>query len=148
MRGSEKFSVYIATFIFVIIGYLVSLILSDILANIFLDLDIDFLSTGNRVGLLVLAIGWFIVSFLTGWGSTHWVEEGEKTGLISPFFFLLWIISSFGVVVALIVNDLLFSGSPVIINLDSIINQFFGSLIISLPPATAVLLSVSNKRIT
>ncbi len=143
MKGSDKMAVYVATFIFVIIGYLLYLVVRDILTPVFTNLNIDIL-TPARIGLLVFAIAWFVVTFLTGWGSTKWLEEGQKTGIMSLFFFILWIIASFALVIAKIV-ELLLGGSSAVINLDIMLDGFFVSLPLALAPALAAILSVSNK---
>ncbi len=86
MKGSEKLSVYVGSFVFVIVGYLVMLLVSDNLKNIFTDLNIDFLSP-TRIVTLALALGWFVLGFLVYWGSTRWLESGEKVGILSLSFF-------------------------------------------------------------
>ncbi|MFX1505244.1 MAG: hypothetical protein ACFFDC_03925 [Promethearchaeota archaeon] len=146
MKGSEKMAVYVSTFVFVIIGYLLSLIVSDILSDVFTQLGIDLL-TPARTALLVFAIAWFVVTFLSGWGSTRWIEEGEKTGIMGLMFFILWIITSFAIVIAFIVKTLL-EGDSALIDLDLMLDQFFFALPLALAPTIAVLLSVSNKSRT
>lgn len=146
MKGSEKMAVYVSTFVFVIIGYLLSLIISDILSDVFTQLGIDLL-TPARTALLVFAIAWFIVTFLSGWGSTRWIEEGEKVGLLSLMFFILWIIASFAIVIAWLIKPLVEGGS-VIIDLDLWLDQFFFALPLALAPTIAVLLSITNKSRT
>ena len=146
MKGSEKMAVYVSTFVFVILGYLLSLIISDILSNVFNTLGIDLL-TPARTALLVFAIAWFLVTFLSGWGSTRWIEEGEKVGLLGLMFFILWIIASFAIVIAWLVKPLL-EGGTVVLDLDLWLNQFFIALPLALAPTIAVLLSVTNKSRT
>lgn len=149
MKGNEKIAVYLGTFIFVIVGCLVSLIVSDILYDVFDDLGIEILTkitgTGNsRSYWLVFAIGWFIVCFLTYFGSTRWLEEGEKLGLLSLFFFILWLITTLAIVIANIVK-ILIEGNAAIIDLDLLLDQFFIGLFWALAPTIAALLGVSNK---
>ena len=146
MKGSEKMAVYVSTFVFVIIGYLLSLILSDILSEVFTQIGIDLL-TPERTALLVFAIAWFVITFLSGWGSTRWIEEGEKFGLLSLMFFILWIIASFAIVIAWLIKPLLEGGSAVI-DLDLWLDQFFFALPLALAPTIAVLLSITNKSRT
>ncbi|MHA2245943.1 MAG: hypothetical protein ACXADY_13355 [Candidatus Hodarchaeales archaeon] len=146
MKGSEKMAVYVSTFVFVIIGYLLSLILSDILSDVFNELGIDLL-TPARTALLVFAIAWFVITFLSGWGSTRWIEEGDKVGLLSLMFFILWIIAGFAIVIAWLIKPLVEGGS-VIIDLDLWLDQFFFALPLALAPTIAVLLSITNKSRT
>ncbi len=146
MKGSEKMAVYVSTFVFVIIGYLLSLFLSDILSDVFTQLGIDLLTPARTV-LLVFAIAWFVITFLSGWGSTRWIEEGDKVGLLSLMFFILWIIASFAIVIAWLIKPLVEGGS-VIIDLDLWLDQFFFALPLALAPTIAVLLSITNKSRT
>ncbi|MFX0207286.1 MAG: hypothetical protein ACFFDT_14965 [Candidatus Hodarchaeota archaeon] len=146
MKGSEKMAVYVSTFVFVIIGYLLSLIVSDILSDVFAQLGIDLLTPARTV-LLVFAIAWFIVTFLSGWGSTRWIEEGEKVGLLSLMFFILWIIASFAIVIAWLIRPLL-EGGTVVLDLDLWLDQIFIALPLALAPTIAVLLSITNKSRT
>ena len=146
MKGSEKMAVYVSTFVFVILGYLLSLILSDILSDVFTELGIDLL-TPARTALLVFAIAWFVITFLSGWGSTRWIEEGDKVGLLSLMFLILWIIASFAIVIAWLIKPLVEGGS-VIIDLDLWLDQFFFALPLALAPTIAVLLSITNKSRT
>ena len=146
MKGSEKMAVYVSTFVFVILGYLLSLILSDILSDVFTELGIDLL-TPARTALLVFAIAWFVITFLSGWGSTRWIEQGDKIGLLSLMFFILWIIASFAIVIAWLIKPLVEGGS-VIIDLDLWLDQFFFALPLALAPTIAILLSITNKSRT
>jgi len=139
-------AVYVSTFVFVILGYLLSLILSDILSDVFNQLGIDLLTSARTV-LLVFAIAWFVVTFLSGWGSTRWIEEGERVGILGLMFFILWIIASFAIVIAWLIKPLL-EGSTVVIDLDLWLDQFFVALPLALAPTIAVLLSITNKSRT
>jgi len=143
MKGNEKIAVYLGTFIFIIIGYIVALIASDILFDVFTDLNIDIL-TPDRIVSIVLAIGWFLICLLTYFGSTRWLEEGEKTGILSLFFFILWLIASIATVIAYIVKVLL-EGNAAIIDLDLLLDQFFIAMPYAVGPTIAALLGVSNK---
>ncbi|MHA1941876.1 MAG: hypothetical protein ACXACP_08420 [Candidatus Hodarchaeales archaeon] len=143
MKGSEKMAVYVGTLLFIIIGYLVMLISQDALLDVINDIGIDFL-TSLRVSALVSAIGWFILSFLVYWGSTKWLETGEKVGIISLFFIVLWLIAGFGVLLSSIIYDLL-NDIPVTLDLDPLLDAFFIGLTIALIPTLAAALGVSNK---
>ena len=143
MKGSGKLSVYVGTFLFVIVGYLVMQLVSDILSDVFTDLAIDFL-TPARIMLIVAALGWFVVCFLTYWGSTRWLEEGEKVGLLSLFFFLVWLIASIGILFGIIFFTM-FQNIPVTLDLDYILNAFFLAMSLALAPAIAAILGVTNK---
>lgn len=148
MKGSEKMAVYVGTFVFVIVGYIAALFVSRILSDVLLDLQIDFLTSG-RIDRLVFAIGWFVIVFLTYWGSTRWLEEGEKIGILSLFFVILWLVSSLAVIVGYIVWSLI-QGNSEVITLDpaisgNLVDQYFEGLFWALSPTVAALLGVSNK---
>ena len=134
MKGNEKLAIYLGTFIFVIVGYLVSYILSGILD----DMNIVLLPS------IALAIGWFVICWLTYIGSTRWLETGEKVGILSLLFFILWLISTLATVVAFIAITLL-EGNAALIDLDLLIDQFIFWMPYALGPAIAALLGVSNK---
>jgi hypothetical protein len=141
MKGNEKLAVYVGTFVFVLIGFILSFLISDILVDVFNNLGI---LTAVQTGALVFALTWFIVCFLTYWGSTRWLEEGERAGILSLMFFILWIISTFAIVIGFITKILL-EGNAATITLDSLLDQFFVWLLWALSPAIAALLGVSNK---
>lgn len=146
MKGNEKVAVYLGTFIFVIVGYIVSLIVSEILADVLSDLDIDFL-TPERIVSIVLAIGWFLICWLTYFGSTRWLEEGEKAGILSLFFFILWLVASIATIIAYTLKVLL-DGDSALITLDLLLDQFFIAMPFAVGPTIAALLGVSNKAST
>jgi hypothetical protein len=141
LKGNEKLAVYVGTFVFVLIGFILSFFISDILSDIFDNLGI---LTVTQANALVFALTWFIVCFLTYWGSTRWLEEGEKAGILSLMFFILWIISTLAIVIGYIVKTLL-EGNAALISLDGLLDQFFVWLLWALSPAIAALLGVSNK---
>ncbi|MHA1946234.1 MAG: hypothetical protein ACXAC6_03740 [Candidatus Hodarchaeales archaeon] len=143
MKGSGKLSVYVGTFIFVIVGYLLMQIVSDFLSDIFADLNIDFL-TPLRIGLIVIAIGWFLVCFLTYWGSTRWLDEGERSGLLSLFFVIVWLFASLGILIAIKLFFMI-QGGTLVLDLDDLINTFFVAMPLALAPTIAAILGVSNK---
>ncbi|UCE13256.1 MAG: hypothetical protein JSV04_13855 [Candidatus Heimdallarchaeota archaeon] len=149
MKGNEKVAVYLGTFVFVIIGCLVSLIVSDILYDVLYELELEILTQEiipgqTRSYWLVFALGWFIVCFLTYFGSTRWLESGEKLGILSLFFFILWFITTLAIVIANIVKILL-EGGAATIDLDFFLDQLFIALFWALAPTIAALLGVSNK---
>ncbi len=141
MKGNEKLAVCVGTFVFVLIGFISSFIISDILSDILDNLGILTVIQANS---LVFALTWFVVCFVTYWGSTRWLEEGEKVGILSLMFFILWIISSLAIVVGYITKTLL-EGNAATITLDGLLDQFFVWLLWALSPAIAALLGVSNK---
>ncbi len=144
MKGNDKLTVYLGTFIFVIVGYFLSLWISDILSDVLSSLSLPFL-TATRILGIIAALAWLIVSFLTYWGGTRWIEEGAKIGLISLFFFILWFVAAFAVVIGFIIHALLIGGSATI-NLDNLLDTFFTfGLLWGLAPTISALLGVSNK---
>lgn len=130
-------AVYLGTFIFVIVGYIVSYFLVDLLS----DMDINLLPS------IIAAIGWFLICWLTNFGSTRWLESGEKVGILSIFFFILWLIATVATVIAFIVITLL-EGNAAIIDIDLLVDQFFFWMPYAIGPAIAALLGVSNKAST
>jgi hypothetical protein len=123
---------------------MISDLLSDILAPVIpIDLVL-FELTAIRIAAIVAALAWFLVCFFTYFGSTRWIEEGEKVGILSLFFFILWIVTSFGVVIAFIVNNLL-QEIPTVITLEILLDSFFYGLILALAPTLSALLGISNK---
>lgn len=134
MKGNEKVVVYLGTFVFVIVGYLGSYLLVDILSV----LNINLLPS------IIIAIGWFLICWITYFGSTRWLEEGEKVGILSLFFFILWLIATVATVIALILIALL-EGNAATIDLDFLLNSFFFWMPYAIGPTIAALLGVSNK---
>jgi hypothetical protein len=144
MKGSEKMAVYVGTFIFVIVGYIVSLIVSDILTDVFSSgVGLDFLTT-PRLTWMIFAIGWLLVCILVNYGSTRWLEEGEKVGILSLFFLILWFIATLAIVIGFIIKILL-EGDAATISLDGLLDELFVALFWALAPTIAALLGVSNK---
>lgn len=141
LKSNEKLAVYVGTFVFVLIGFILSFYISDFISDIINTLGI---LTVSQAGDLVFALTWFFVCFLTYWGSTRWLQEGEKAGILSLMFFILWIISSFAIVIGYIIKILL-DGLAATITLEGLLDQFFVWLLWALSPAIAALLGVSNK---
>ncbi|MFW9777808.1 MAG: hypothetical protein ACFFE8_03060 [Candidatus Heimdallarchaeota archaeon] len=144
MKGSERAIVYFGTFIFVIVGYIVYQILNRELTNLLATATIPPPFTLNSVLSLVYAITWWILCVVVYFGSTRWLEEGEKVGLISLFFLILWIIAGVGMLIGGIV-DLIIRGSTVSFDLDILVFSFIYGLGQALAPAIAAVLGVSNK---
>ena len=141
MKGNEKLAVYVGTFVFVLLGWILSGYLEEFLADIIGDLGI--LDAAQAVQL-VFALTWFIVCLLTYWGSTRWLESGEKAGILSLFFFILWAVASLAIVIGYLVKELL-TGGTITVALESLLDFFFYWLLLALSPTIAALLGVSNK---
>jgi len=141
MKGNEKLAVYVGTFVFVLLGWILSGYLEEFLADIIGDLGI---LEAAQAAQLVFALTWFIVCLLTYWGSTRWLESGEKAGILSLLFFILWAVSSLAIVIGYLVKELLIGGT-ITVALESLLDFFFYWLLLALSPAIAALLGVSNK---
>ena len=146
MAENSKFPFYIGSFVFVIVGYLVSLFVEGILGDVLPTTTILEVFTPIRIALFFNALVWFVVLFLVFWGSTMFIDYGEKNGLLSLTFFITWICVAFGMVIAVIIHSLL-ATSSVTLNLDLLIDAFFGVLLLSLGPTIAALLGLSNKEV-
>ncbi|MFX0052606.1 MAG: hypothetical protein ACFFAJ_04395 [Candidatus Hodarchaeota archaeon] len=143
MKGSEKMAVYVGTFVFVIIGYILMQFVYDVLWDVFTELGIDFL-TPIRVGSLVYGLGWFVLGFLVYWGATRWLESGEKIGMLSLFFIVIWLISTFGILIGHLLY-LMIEGTNIVLQIDSLLDTYFSVLNLALIPSLAATLGVSNK---
>jgi hypothetical protein len=161
MKKSEILAVYAGTFIFVIVGYIVLLFVPDFIIDVVSGIVIfpkqwgigvfaviDYL-TPPRLTWLVFALGWFFVCILVNYGSTRWVDVGEKFDIPSLFFVLLWFVSSFAVIVGYIVWSL-FQGYFEVVTLDptvpgNLVDQYFEGLFWALAPSLAALFGVRNK---
>jgi len=141
MKGNEKLAVYVGTFVFVLLGWILSGYLEEFLADIIGDLGI---LDAAQAAQLVFALTWFIVCLLTYWGSTRWLESGEKAGILSILFFILWTVASLAIVIGYLVKELLIGGT-ITVALESLLDFFFYWLLLALSPAIAALLGVSNK---
>ena len=89
MKESGRMVVYVGTFIIVMVGYIVTLLVADFLIDVVSGIVIypkdwgfgvfaviDYL-TPSRLTWLVYALGWFLVCILVHYGSTRWLEEGK-----------------------------------------------------------------------
>lgn len=144
MKGSERATIYLGTFIFVVVGYIVYQFLNRELTKILVTAVIPAPFTLASVLFLVYALTWWILCIVVYFGSTRWLEEGEKVGLVSLFFFILWIIAAVGILVGTIL-DLILGGFSVSLDPDILINSFIVGLTTALGPTIAALLGVSNK---
>lgn len=136
--------IYGGTFIFVVIGYIVYQFLNRELGTLLITATIPAPFTLASVLGIMYALTWWILCLVVYFGSTRWLEEGEKVGLISIFFFVLWIIAGIGILVGGILDAIIQGGSPSL-NLDVLIFSFFLGLTTALGPTISALLGVSNK---
>lgn len=141
MKGSEKLAVYVGTFVFVLIGWILSIYIEEFFTNVIGDLGI---LTGIQAAELGFALTWFVVCLLTYWGSTRWLESGERAGILSIMFFVLWAIASLAMIIGFFGRELLL-GNTITIDLDTILDGFFYWLLLALSPTISALLGVSNK---
>jgi len=144
MSENNKMAYYVGTFVFVIIGYFVSLFVGDILTNNIPADPILGIFTQDRVGDIFLALVWFVFLFVVYWGSTMFTDSGEKTGLLSLTFIITLIVATLATVIGKIIFDLIMD-SAVIITLDYLLNSYFYVLLYSVAPALAATFSYSNK---
>ncbi|MHA1994379.1 MAG: hypothetical protein ACW97Z_07555 [Candidatus Hodarchaeales archaeon] len=144
MAENNKMAYYVGTFVFVIVGYFIALFVQDLLYSNFPSEPILEIFTLARVSAIFSATVWFIFLFVVYWGSTLFIDSGERTGLISITFFITLLIATFGMVMAFIIFDLINTASTTI-NLDYILDSYFGVLKESLAPAVAATFGYSNK---
>ena len=88
MADYKKINVYLGSFIFVIVGYLISEILEDFLLNNLPSQPILEIFTPMRIWYICSAIVWFVVCFICYWGSTRFIDSGEDVGMLSLFFLI------------------------------------------------------------
>lgn len=99
IKESGQRVVYIGTFIIVMVGYIVLLIVTDFIIDLVSGLVIfpkrwgigkfviiDYL-TPPRLTWLIYAVGWFLVCIFAYYGSTKWLEVGEKAMIYHHSFF-------------------------------------------------------------
>lgn len=134
-------AVMIFTAIGVVIAYYLGKIILDFNATGVLA-NIKDLLTNNNAGLL-LGLLWLVVCIITYIGVDK-VYAGESVGIISLLFFLLWLAAVIGLFFGNVLVSLL-SNQTVTFNLDLIVNSITTNLVISLSPALAAALSISNN---
>ena len=144
MAENNKMAYYVGTFIFVIIGYFVSLFVEDILAEVAPSDSILEIFTPFRVMWIFTALVWFIFLFVVYWGSTMFTDFGERTGLASITFVITLIIATLAMVIAYIIFNLV-NDSSVTIDLDYLLDSYFIVLRSSVAPAAAATFGYSNK---
>lgn len=153
MKESEQMVVYISTFIIVMVGHIVSLIVTDFIIDLVSGVVIfpkrwgigkfaviDYL-TPPRLTWLVYAVGWFLVCILVYYGSTRWLEAGEKVDIFSLFFLILWFITTLAIVIGFIIKTLLVAT----ISWEILFDELFVALFWALAPTIAALLGISNN---
>jgi hypothetical protein len=144
MAENNKMAYYVGAFVFTIVGYFVSLFVQDILNDILPTDPILEIFTPIRISYLFYAIVWFVFLFVVYWGSTLFIDTGEKTGFASLTFVITLIIATFAMVIAFIIFNLI-NNSSVTISLDYILNSYFFVLRESIGPALAATFAYSNK---
>ena len=144
MAENNKMAYYVGAFVFTIIGYFVSLFVQDILADILPTEPILEIFTPTRISYMFYALVWFVFLFVVYWGSTLFIDSGEKTSFVSLTFLITLIIATFAMVIAFIIFYLI-NDSSVTISLDYILNSYFYVLRESIGPALAATFAYSNK---
>ena len=81
MTENNKMAYYVGTFVFVIVGYFVSLFVDDALDDVLPTETILEIFTVERVNHIFSAIIWFVFLFVVYWGATMFIDHGERTGL-------------------------------------------------------------------
>jgi hypothetical protein len=145
MAENNKMAYYVGAFVFTIVGYFVSLFVQDLLAEILPSDAILEIFTPTRISLIFSAIVWFVFLFVVYWGSTLFIDSGEKTGFLSLTFLITLIIATFAMVIAFIIFDLINSAS-VTIDIDYLLNSYFFVLRFSIGPAIAATYGYSNSE--
>ncbi|MHA1978385.1 MAG: hypothetical protein ACW98F_13390 [Candidatus Hodarchaeales archaeon] len=144
MAENNKMAYYVGTFVFVIVGYFVSLFVEDILLDNAPSDAILEIFTPVRVLWIFSAIVWIVFLFVVYWGSTLFGDSGERTGFLSITFLITLIIATFAMVIAYIIFNLI-NDSSVTINLDYLLNSYFYVLRNSVAPALAATFAYSNN---
>ncbi|WP_455464194.1 hypothetical protein [Candidatus Hodarchaeum mangrovi] len=144
MAESSKINFYVGTFLFVIVGFFVRLIVEDILDDIAPTTPILEVFTPFRVDMVFSVIVLFVFLFVIYWGSTLFIDSSEKTGILSLTFLITLIVATLAMLLAYIIHTLLTSSS-VTINLDLLLDSFFIVLPLSVAPAIAAVFGYSNK---
>ena len=144
MAENNKMAYYVGAFIFTIVGYFVQLFVGGLFDEILPTDPILEIFTPLRISGIFIAIVWFVFLFVVYWGSTMFIDSGEKTGFASITFLITLIIATFATVIAYIIYDLINSAS-VTINLDYLLNSYFFTLLYSVAPALAATFGYNNK---
>lgn len=132
-------AVMLFTAIGVVLAYFLGKLITDFSATgILADIKNILLTNSLLLGLL-----WLLVCIVTYIGVTK-VYSGEKLGPLSLFFFLLWLSAVIGLFMGNIIYTLL-NDQGVSFDLDLIINSITLNLPISLGPAFAAALGISNN---
>lgn len=144
-QNNSKLIAMIAVMLFTAIGIVIAYFLTKLILDYNATgvlANIKDILTNNNNGLL-LGLLWLIVCIITYIGVSK-VYSGEKVGILSLFFFLLW----FSAVIGLFIGNVLWAlidNQTVTFNLDFIINSITTNLVISLIPTLAAALSISNS---
>ncbi len=144
MAENNKMAYYVGTFVFVIVGYFVQLFVDDLLDEILPTEAILEIFTVTRVDYIFSAIVWFVFLFVVYWGSTLFIDSGERTGMVSITFIITLLIATLATVIATIIFDLI-NDSTVTLDLDYLLDTYFFVLIYSVAPAIAATFGYSNK---
>ena len=144
MADNSKINFYVGTFVFVIVGFFVKLIVEDFLSHNIPTTPIFEIFTPSRVGWIFSVIVLFVFLFVIYWGSTLFIDYGEKTGILSLTFLITLIVATLAMLLAYIIHTLLTSSS-VTLNIDLLLDSFFYVLYQSVAPAIAAVFGYSNK---
>lgn len=142
---NSKIVAMIAVMLFTAIGAVVAYYLGKIILDFQATgvlADVKNLLTNNQAGLLI-ALLWLVICIITYIGVGK-VYGGESVGILSLLFFLLWLSAVIGLFIGNLLVSLL-DNQTVTFNLDLIVNSITNNLVISLIPALAAALSISNS---
>ena len=135
-------AVMLFTAIGVLIAYFLAKVVFDFNATGVLQ-DIKNILTDNNSSLLI-GLLWLVICIITYIGVSK-VYSGETVGPLSLFFFLLWLSAVIGLFIGNVLWAL-FDNQTVTFNLDFMIKSLTNNLVISLGPAFAAALSISNSK--
>lgn len=141
---NNKFVAFVAVLLFAAIGFIIIGFLNDTISKMTATgLVKDILNAIKTPGLLE-GLLWLVVCIIVYIGVRKVVSSGEKIGPISLWFLIIWIGAVIGLVVGYVIWFLI-QGNQLTIDLNTIIGWIFVNLTLSLGPAFAAALGISNK---
>ena len=134
----------VAVLLFSAIGYVIKEFLDDTISGMnetgIVGEILDIIKTpGLLAGLL-----WLVLCIIIYYGAGSAFSSGENIGPISLTFLLLWLFTNLGILIGIILWQLIQGGS-VNLDLNVLVDSLIFNLTLSLGPAFASALGISNK---
>lgn len=141
---NSKFVAFVAVLLFAAVGLLIMLFIEKTLQGMSATgLVKNILDAIETPGLLE-GLLWLLLCIIVYIGVGKVVSSGEKIGPISIWFLFIWI----GAVIGLFIGTILWfliNGGALTLDLNTIIGWLFQYLTLSLGPAFAAALAISNR---